>query len=245
MLRASSPRPLRVRTRPGRETATRRGQHQAADLAAPAAVQALMNRIVLAVDRQDRDTLPRRGLGDDAAGHHEDFPCWRARSSGRARRREDSFERLGAARGAQHEVHIRMRCDGDESVAAAPRNRHVRGEPDLLERSIAAPVAIAATRGRYCAIWARDARFSPAARRRSAADRNARRPRRARSARSSRWTEDGDALHDAGNAKALVARRSLKASRSTCVGTVQPRAPCDWRASLQASRPASSAAKCT
>ena len=174
---------------PAAERSARRGQHQAADFAARAAVQALMNRVVLAVDRQDRDALARRGLGDDAAGHHQDFLVGERDRLAVLDRREDRFERLGAARGAQHEVHVRMRRDGDEAVAAGAGNRHVR--PGA--RSAAAGRSRRRSPSRRRAAGTarsarRDARRSrPPPGRRPAADRDARRRRRARSGRSSRW----------------------------------------------------------
>ena len=85
-------------TRPSAEGPAGGREDEATDLAGGAAVQALMDRVVLAVDGQDRHPVPARGLHHESAGHDQYFlvrerDCLAARD-----RREHRLER-GRARG--------------------------------------------------------------------------------------------------------------------------------------------------
>ena len=92
-------------------------------LGAVAAVQALVDGVVLAVDRQDRDAAPARRLGDDAAGHHEHFLVGERDRLAVLDRREHRFERFGAA--------TRRRARGRRRDARRPR----RGRRGRCRRS--------------------------------------------------------------------------------------------------------------
>ena len=114
-----------------------------------AAVQALVNRVVLAVDRQDRHAVPRAPPRSRCRRPSPALPCWRARSSCRARwprappraprcrttrtarcRRRDARRPRRARRG---------RC---RPASTPPATRSAAG--DRSPR----PIAIATTRGR-------------------------------------------------------------------------------------------------
>ena len=75
-------------------------------------------------------------------------------------RREDRLEPVGAARGAQHEIDVGMRGDGDEAVAAGARDRHAvhpGGRGPRSQRHPAPPKTIDRLAGRH----RRDARRVP------------------------------------------------------------------------------------
>ena len=111
---------------------TRRGQHQPPDLGPIASVQALVDRVVLAVDRQNGDATAAGGLGDDAASHHEHFLVRKRDGLAVLDGRDHRFEPLGPRGGAQHEVDVGMRGDRDEAVTAGTAERHV-ADPGLFE----------------------------------------------------------------------------------------------------------------
>ena len=71
-------------------------------------MKTLMNGVVLAVDRKDCDAVPRRGFGDDAAGHDEDFLVGKRDRLPQLDRGENRLQRLRAARRAQHHIRVRV-----------------------------------------------------------------------------------------------------------------------------------------
>ena len=113
-----------------RSTAKRsagRRQNEAPHLTEGAAVEALVNRVVLAVHRQDRDAIFRRGLGDDAARHHQDFLVGEGNGLAQPDCGEHGLQRVGSTRRAQHRIGVRLGSDGDESSASAARDRDAIG----------------------------------------------------------------------------------------------------------------------
>ena len=76
-----------------------------------AAVQALMDRVVLAVDGQHRDALLARRVHHEAAGHHQHFLVGQRDGLARLDRAEHGVERRGAGRRAQDDVDVGMRGD--------------------------------------------------------------------------------------------------------------------------------------
>ena len=77
-----------------------------------------MNRVVLAVDRQDRDTLPGSRLSDDAAGHDEDFLVGERNGFAMLDRGQRRLEPIGARRGAEHDVDVGIGRDRHQPLAA-------------------------------------------------------------------------------------------------------------------------------
>ena len=155
-----------------------------------AAVQALVDRVVLAVDRQHEHAVLAGGRHHERAGHHQDFLVRERDRLAGVDRGEHGVERRGAGRGEQHDVRVGMRRDGDQAVRAA---RHARGCGAAAAR-VRAPRE---PRPRWTASrWCADARRRPGRRsgprsrrppaRRPAGGRRARRRPRARSDRSSR-----------------------------------------------------------
>ena len=114
------------------ERSSRRGQDEPSDLRPGAPVQALVDRVVLAVDRQNGDATAAGGLGDDAASHHEHFLVRKRDGLAVLDGRDHRFEPLGPRGGAQHEVDVGMRGDRDEAVTAGTAERHV-ADPGLFE----------------------------------------------------------------------------------------------------------------
>ena len=167
------------------ERSARRRQDQPPDLAAVAAVQALVNRVVLAVDRQDGDAAPARGGDDQRAGHHEHFLVRERDGLAALDRRQHRLEAGGAGRGAEHDVDVGMRGDRNEAVAPPPG----RSEPQArFEPSAPPPVATPTTsRAVPRNLFGEPRRvLAGGQRRRRAADPDARRRPRARSVRSIR-----------------------------------------------------------
>ena len=139
---------VETRRRPAAEGPARRREDQAPQLARPAAVQALVDGVVLAVDRQNRDAAAARRVHDETAGHHQHFLVGEANRLAGVDRREHGLERGRARRRAQHDIDVGMRRDGDEPVAA--RAVQPGSDPLSVSRtaSSAAPDAIATARGR-------------------------------------------------------------------------------------------------
>ena len=125
-----------------------RGQDETPDLRRRAAVQALVDRVVLAVDRQDRDAFARRRVGDDAAGHDEHFLVRERDRLAVLDGGEHRLEAVGAARRAQHEIDVRVRRDRDQAVASGAGQVVSPAAPSRAQPIERSPVAIAATRGR-------------------------------------------------------------------------------------------------
>ncbi len=112
------------RSGPAAERPARRGQDDPLQLRRPPAVQALVNRVVLAVDRQNRHTAARGRFGDDAAGHHEHLFVGKRDGLAVLDGGQHRFQTVGAGRGAQHEVDVWMGRHGDQSLpTCAERHR--------------------------------------------------------------------------------------------------------------------------
>ena len=117
-----------------------RGQDEPADLGRPTAVQALMDGVVLAVDRQDRHAAgAARRIHHQAAGHDQHFLVGERDGLAGLDGGEHGLERRRARRGAEHDIHVGMRGHRHQALGAARR------------RSAAAPPAVAASRLRASA----------------------------------------------------------------------------------------------
>ena len=84
------------------------GQPDAFDLFHPSAAQALVDRIVLAVDGQKRFALAARFGGDQFSGRHQAFLVGQPDRLSRPYRFVGGFEPGHADDRADHEIHIRM-----------------------------------------------------------------------------------------------------------------------------------------
>ena len=91
-----------------------------------AAVQALVNRVVLAVDRQHGDAAPARAIHDDRAGHHEDLLVGERDGLAAVDGGEDGVERGGPRRGEEHDIGVRVRRDGNQPLRPARHRRRQR-----------------------------------------------------------------------------------------------------------------------
>ena len=79
-------------------------------------VQALMNGVVLAVDRQHGHASPPRRVHDDAAGHDQDFFVGQGDGFPAFDRGQHGVQARGAGRSKQHDVNIGVRGDGNQGV---------------------------------------------------------------------------------------------------------------------------------
>ena len=93
-------------------------QDDAAYVFLVSAVQALMNSVVLAVDRQKRHAVRARGCGDERARHHQHLFVGQRDRLSRIDRRKHRFEPRGAGRRANHDVHVWMGGDRDQTLRA-------------------------------------------------------------------------------------------------------------------------------
>ena len=129
-----------------------------------AAVQALVDRVVLAVDRQHRDAAPPRRRHHHRARHDEDFLVGERDRLARLDRREDGVERGRAGRGEQHDVGVGMRRDLDQALGPAARPRAPIATAGTSRTCSASRAGIAAGRERRRRAARRDARRRPPAR---------------------------------------------------------------------------------
>ena len=83
-------------------------------------MQTLMNRVVLAVDGKNRHAARARSGRDQRAGHHQHFLVCEGDGLSRVDRRQNRFERRRAGRGANHDVGVGMRGDGDQTGRRLP-----------------------------------------------------------------------------------------------------------------------------
>ena len=102
----------RPRNGPPDAVSTRRRSSRAC-----AAMQALVDGVVLAVDGQDRDAAAARGVHHQPAGHDQHFLVGQRDGLARLDRREDRFERRGAGGRAQDEIDVGMGRDGNQRIA--------------------------------------------------------------------------------------------------------------------------------
>ena len=77
-----------------------------------------MNRVVLAVDGKNGDAACARRGGDERAGHDEHFLVRERDGLAGVDGGKHRFERGGAGRGADDDVDVGMRGDGDQPFAA-------------------------------------------------------------------------------------------------------------------------------
>ena len=138
------------------------------------------------------DAAARAPPPSRAAGHHQHFLVGERDRLARVDRGQHRLEAGGARRGAQHDVDVGMRGDGDQAVASGSPRRRRSAARIARSRSIAAPwPSPRRAAGSAATCSASSSAFSPAA---SADDlrarRDARRPRPARSGRSSRSSRE-------------------------------------------------------
>jgi hypothetical protein len=103
-------------------------------------VQALVNRVVLAVDRQHRDPLAFCRGHHHGAGHDQDLLVGQRDGLAGGDRRENRVERRGARRRKQHDVSLWVRGDVDQACRAAFGRERGAGWPvlpDLLVQPLA------------------------------------------------------------------------------------------------------------
>ena len=99
--------------------------------------KALVNRVVLAVHRQDLDAAAPRRVGHEPARHHEDFLVRERDRLAGLDGREDGLEGRGPGRGAEHDVGIRMRGHRHQALGPGTEGRDTRSDcvgPHGLER---------------------------------------------------------------------------------------------------------------
>ncbi len=174
------------------ERTARRRENQATHFVAAARVQTLVNRVVLAVDGQNRHAPPPGGVNHERAGHDEDFlvgECQRLPRFDRGKRR---LETGSPGRRREHDIHVRMSGRFHETGAPGRQNlRPLRRQAGAEDRRPpprwphsrpAGTRAGPARRGAPCSC-------RPRAPRRSA-DPGAPRRRRGRSARSIPWIRE-------------------------------------------------------
>ena len=110
------------------ERSARRRQDDASNLLAPPPVEALMDGVVLAVDRKDGDAARTRGRGHERACHHQHFLVGERDGFAGVDRGKDGLERVGPRRCADHDVDVRVGGDGNQPLAArCGRQRRYRG----------------------------------------------------------------------------------------------------------------------
>ena len=127
----------------------RRGENQPPDLAPVTAVQALVDGVVLAVDRENRHAAAARGLRHQRARHDQHFLVGERDRLARFDRREHGLEASGPGRRADHDVDVGMRRHRHQTFGAAGHRRRARPAPHAARsRSTASAVAIATTSGR-------------------------------------------------------------------------------------------------
>ena len=137
----------RLSRRAAAERPARRGQDQAPHVPGRTPVQALMNGVVLAVDRQHCHAVPAGRLHHQAAGHHQHFLVGEGDGLAAGDGGEHGLERRRARRGAEHDVDVGMGGHRDQSVGAARR----KGWPVVRRPSACRPAseASATTAGQY------------------------------------------------------------------------------------------------
>ena len=123
---ASTVTPARASAEQVPERPARGGQDQPAHFRRVAPVQALVDGVVLAVDRQHVDAVRPRQVHDQAAGHHQHFLVGERDALAGANRRDHRFERRGARRGAQHGVDVVARHQLDQGLRAGGAQLEVR-----------------------------------------------------------------------------------------------------------------------
>ena len=100
------------------ERPARRGQDDAPDFFGAPAVQALMNRVVLAVDGKNGHAPCARRGSDERAGHHEHFLIRERDGLAGVDGGKNSLERVSARRSADDDIDVGMGGDGDQPFAA-------------------------------------------------------------------------------------------------------------------------------
>ena len=113
-----------VGERSAAERSARRGQDQAPHLAGVAAVQALVDRVVLAVDRQHRHAAVAAPRPSRCRRPSPALPCWRARSSCRPRWRASTAS-SAAVPDEAHSTMSTSGCDATSHRPSLPAPRHL------------------------------------------------------------------------------------------------------------------------
>jgi hypothetical protein len=98
-----------------------------------ACMQTLVNRVVLAVDRQNRYTVSLCRFSDDSSGHDQDFLVGQSDGLAMFDRCKRGLETIGSRRSAQDYVDVRMCRNRDEPFA--PRRRDNRTGYTRLAKS--------------------------------------------------------------------------------------------------------------
>ena len=109
------------------ERPARRGQDQPAHLRRIAPVQALVDGVVLAVDRQHVDAVGPGQVHHQAAGHHQHFLVGERDALAGADRRDHRLERGRAGRRAQHGVDVVARDQVDQRLRSGAAQVEVGG----------------------------------------------------------------------------------------------------------------------
>ena len=169
---------------------SRRRQDETANLRARPLVQALVDGVVLTVDRQNGNTPPAGGRGHERAGHDEHLLIGDRNRFLRLDRRQDGFEPGGPCRRADDDVRRRMRWQPRQGLPHRHRQRRAnslrtpigagrcsRRRPWRRRRDGTARPAPPAAR--HC-------RLPPA--RQPSGGSDGHRPRRGRCGRSIRWS---------------------------------------------------------
>ena len=110
------------------------------DLLGAPAVEALMDRVVLAVDGQDRDAAPMCRVHHQRAGHHEHFLVRERDRLAGVDRREHRFEARRARRSAEHDVDVRVRRDLHEAARPGDERRTRRRRRPERRRQLRAEI---------------------------------------------------------------------------------------------------------
>ena len=105
------------------ERAARRRQNHPTDLAGVTPVQALVDRVVLAVHGQHGHAPPRGGGHHQRASHDENFLVRERDGLPRVDGGEHGVESRRARRGEEHDVDVRMGRDRDQAVDARAQAR--------------------------------------------------------------------------------------------------------------------------
>lgn len=113
---------------------SRRGEDDASNFFTPAAVQALVNRIVLAVDRKNGYAMRTRGGCHERTRHHQHFLVRERNCLAGLDGRQHGLERIRARGRADDDIDIWVRRYGDEPLAA--RLRSQRGDRGAERRGL-------------------------------------------------------------------------------------------------------------
>ena len=106
---------------PVAKRSARGGQDQPFHLVGRPSVETLMDRVVLAVDRENRDPAPPGRLHDEPTGHDKHLLVGQRDRLARFDRGEHRVERRRAGGRAQHQIDVGMRGDGQQTCGTGER----------------------------------------------------------------------------------------------------------------------------